>query len=95
MAVTLSNQQLSRNASRIFHRYNFVVFILVVSIVIAVIIFSLSSLVQATYDMSSRQAKKAPTFDTKTIEALNDLQPAATKGDPIEFPSGRINPFAE
>lgn len=92
---TPSNQQLSHSVSVFFHRYSFVIFVLIVGLSVAGVVYGLSVVVQSAYDTSNQEPQPAPTFDVATIKALDDLQPASSANPPLNLPAGRTNPFSE
>ena len=82
----------------LLHRFHVVIFVVVVFGSLAVAVFVLSSLLQASSDGSGSVVNDSglnANFDKETIERIGKLRTGKDGSGDIPLPSGRINPFAE
>ena len=80
--------------SHILHRYHVVIFTLTVIGGLALAIFFLNlTLNQST--LADEAGGVNTTFDTETINRINQLQTREDANRELTFPEGRINPFVE
>lgn len=97
MATEINNQRIVLAASRAFHRYNFVVFIVIVGVVISTIAFGLLGVSQTALDSSIADGLNQPaTFDAATIKRLGELKSAEEPGSSLDTSAyERVDPFTE
>ena len=94
MSVDSSTSQLLSGYSRFFHRYHVVLFVVIAFGGLAIVILSLSQTAQSSTDTSAVTEAAATGFDKQTIQRLEGLK-TTSSSQPLQFPSGRINPFVE
>lgn len=84
-----------RGVANFFDRYHAVLFVVTVFGGLAVAIYLLSTLVSgpSPLDDLTNTPSAESTFDSETIERVNQLQPLSDSPRSPEIPSGRIDPF--
>ncbi|MNR27861.1 hypothetical protein D3C85_1451540 [compost metagenome] len=90
----ISFNELPKQLSRLLHRYHVVTFTLVVLGGMAVAIFLLNNILQAS-SQPGEGSGISSSFDTDTINRVNELKSSTDAPETMSFPTGRINPFVE
>lgn len=80
-----------KNALKLVFRYNFVIFIVIVSIGLMVSVLLLSDIMNKPY----ANGDSSTIFDTTTINRLSKLQPSTKNTSYKIIPPGRASPFSE
>lgn len=96
MNTSLSLDQIKKSLSKFFKRYHLVIFVVVVIGGMIVVMFMLNNTIQSSSDTTL--INDTPTnagFDQETIDKLESLNMNSGNSQPLDFPSGRINPFVE
>lgn len=92
----LSSDKLLKAFSEGFHRFNMIIFIVLVAVALGVVALSLLGITQKALDNNTTVSSASANFDTATIKRLNELRPAADFTPPEPPPTGqRSNPFSE
>jgi hypothetical protein len=90
----ISLNELPKQLSRLLHRYHVVTFTLIVLGGMAVAIFLLNNILQ-TSSQPAQGSGISSSFDTDTINRVNELKSSTDAPQNMSFPTGRINPFVE
>lgn len=90
----ISLNELPKQLSRLLHRYHVVTFTLIVLGGMAVAVFLLNNILQASSHPTEGSGISS-SFDTDTIERVNELKSSTDAPQTMSFPTGRINPFVE
>lgn len=90
----ISMGALPKQLSNFFHRYHVITFSLVVLGGMAAAIFLLNNIL-LTSTQSTDNAGISTTFDTATIDRVDQLKTINDVPENMSFPTGRINPFVE
>lgn len=90
----ISLNELPKQLSRLLHRYHVVTFTLVVLGGMAVAVFLLNNILQVSSHPTEGSGISS-SFDTDTIERVNELKSSTDAPQTMSFPTGRINPFVE
>jgi hypothetical protein len=77
---------------QIFGRYNFVIFVVIVSVLL---IFSVTVLSAILSQQTDDKAVITSDFDQVTMNRLSGLETSANNTNYNNLPTGRINPFFE
>lgn len=77
--------------SKLFIRYNFVIFIVIISVGLMAAVLFLSYIMSSPYST----ADNSTIFDTTTVSRLNNLQPSTINISYKVIPPGRASPFSE
>lgn len=93
MNISLTTPGLLRSLKKLLQRFHFLLFILVIAGGLALAIFTLNTLI--TRSQQQGEPVSNPTFDTKTIDRINQLRTRDDTNENITLPEGRINPFVE
>jgi hypothetical protein len=80
---------------KIFIRYNFVIFVVIVSIFLMAAVLFLNDILNRPYTNGSTTRDNSTIFDTTTMSNLDKLQPSANNTSYKTTPTGRANPFSE
>jgi hypothetical protein len=80
-----------KSLKKLFFRYNFVIFIVIISIGLMAAVLYLSGIMNSPYSNSDGST----IFDTTTINRLDQLQPSAKNTAYKTISPGRTNPFSE
>lgn len=80
---------------KLVSRYNFVIFIVIVSVSLMVSILVLNGILDRPYTNNSSPNTSSTIFDTSTINRLNKLETSAKNSAYSAQPLGRVNPFSE
>lgn len=94
MSTEVSTTQLLRGYSRFFHRYHFVIFVVLAFGGLAIVILLLNQTIQSSTDTTDTVQEAIAGFDTQTIGKLRGLQQTGSS-ETLQFPNTRINPFVE
>lgn len=76
-------------------RYNFVIFVVIVSIGLMASVLFLTDILNRPYSNGSKTGDSSTIFDTSTMSRLDTLQPSANNTSYKTAPAGRANPFSE
>ena len=80
---------------KILRRYHLVLFVIAVVGSMSIVILMINQSLQASTDTSDISTQTTITFDQKTIDRVNALQPTQSQ-QPLTLPSNqRTNPFVE
>lgn len=90
----ISLNDLPKQLSRFFHRYHVVTFSLIVLGGMAVAVFLLNNILQASAQPDEGTTTSAA-FDKATIDRIDKLKTRSDSPEPMSFPTGRVNPFVE
>ena len=96
--MNISSDKLMLTLSRGFHRFNSIIFIVLVAAAFGIIALALLGVTQTALDDTTNPAASAQsaTFDKATIDRLSELQPSTEIAPPAPPPSNqRTNPFTE
>lgn len=97
MNVNVQIGAIFKQVGKLLRRFHIVIFAVTVLGGLAVAVLILSSILQASSDTTagSPAAGIDTTFDTGTIEKIENLHTRQDGVAELELPSGRINPFGE
>ncbi len=76
-------------------RYNFVIFVVIVSIGLMASVLFLSDILNRPYSNGSKTGDSSTIFDTSTMSRLDTLQTSAINTSYKTAPTGRASPFSE
>ncbi|MCX6728332.1 MAG: hypothetical protein NTV39_00985 [Candidatus Saccharibacteria bacterium] len=76
-------------------RYNFVIFVVLVSTGLMASVLFLSDILNRPYSNGSKTGDSSTIFDSSTMSRLDTLQPSAKNSSYKTAPTGRANPFSE
>jgi hypothetical protein len=81
--------------TKLLIRYNFVIFIVIVTVGLMASILYLSDILNRPYSNGSTTGDSSTIFDTNTISRIGKLQPSKTNTSYKTMPPGRASPFSE
>lgn len=76
-------------------RYNFVIFVVIVSTGLMASVLFLTDILNRPYSNGSKTGDSSTIFDTSTMSRLDKLQPSANNTSYKTAPTGRSSPFSE
>ncbi|HUC96730.1 MAG TPA: hypothetical protein VMR16_03660 [Candidatus Saccharimonadales bacterium] len=80
---------------KLIGRYNFVIFIIIISIGLSASVLILNDILNRPYSATSQSAAPTTRFDQSTITRLSKLETSANNNTYNTLPPGRVNPFSE
>jgi hypothetical protein len=80
---------------RLIHRYNFVIFIVIVSVGLMASILFLNDILNRPYTNGTSSGNTTTIFDVPTINRLNKLESSASNTSYKTVSPGRQSPFTE
>lgn len=87
-----------KKISATLRRFHVVIFVVTVFGGLAIAVFVLSSILQASSDTSTTIGgveSLSPNFDQETIDKIRQLRTRQDSVSDLRLPAGRISPFAE
>lgn len=92
MQQSLNLSQLGKSASRFLHRYHVLIFVLTVIGGLSLATFMIN---QAINNAAAAQTTPETIggFDKATMEKIKGLRKPTDEPEPLNLPSGRVNPF--
>lgn len=93
MNASLSSSAIQQSLKHFMQRFHLVLFVLILAGGLAVAIFTLNTIIARSQQQNDTDVRSS--FDTETIERINQLKTRNDSESQIELPSGRINPFVE
>lgn len=84
-----------RQFTRLLVRFNFVIFIVLVTSGLIMSVMILNSILARPYADNNGSNGATTTFDQQTINRLNKLNVSTNNTNYQTLPSGRTNPFSE
>lgn len=94
--MDISLKGISTGISRLLHRFHILLFSIFILGMLIVAVYLLNQLL-ITSDQANGYTAQAnnASFDTATINRLNQLHSVTDPSTPLSLPAGRINPFTE
>ena len=84
-----------RSVINLVIRYNFVIFVVIVSTGLMASVLFLTDILNRPYSNGSKTGDSSTIFDTSTMSRLDTLQPSAKNASYKTAPAGRSSPFSE
>lgn len=93
--MELSTTGIKKSFVNILHRYHVMIFVIFVLGGLVVMVFMLNNIIVQSSNSGGYTPETTTTFDTKTMERIEQLK---TRDDPasnLDLSGGRSNPFVE
>ncbi|MDN5275003.1 MAG: hypothetical protein JWP06_904 [Candidatus Saccharibacteria bacterium] len=96
MNLTISLTSIKKLIVAFLHRFHIMIFVVVVLLGMAFIIYLLYTIVISSTDTGNiPQTTTNTSFDKDTIKRINDLKTREESGNDLDLSQGRTNPFVE
>lgn len=93
--MEISLTSIKKSASAILHRYHVVLFVVTILGGLVIVVLLLNGIIAKSGQVGEYTPTNASSFDTQTIQRIEQLKTRSEKTDPIDLSSGRTNPFVE